>query len=79
MADYVKWLVSKTWRCLGCVHVFYVEALSAFSIKQFALHGFISACGSSSSNRIVLGMGKNEMALEVVAVLFLVSRAKQNS
>lgn len=62
-----------------CVNLSYLETLSAFSIKQLALHSFISSCGSSSSNRIVLGIGKNEMALEVVAILFLVSRTKQNS
>lgn len=75
----LKWLVSKTWRYLCCVHVSYLETLSAFSIKQLALHSFISACGSSSSNRIVLGIGKSEMALEGVAILFMVSRTKQNS
>lgn len=75
----LKWLVFKTWMYLCCVHVSYPETLFAFSIKQLTLHSFISACGSSSSNRIVLGIVKTEMALEVVAILFLVSRTKQNS
>lgn len=81
MADSValKWLVSKTWRYLCCVHISYLETLSVFGIKQLSLHSFISACGSSSSNRIDLGIGKSEMALKVVAILFLVSRTKWNS
>lgn len=65
--------VSKTGgACAVVIYLILKYFLHSESIKQLALHSCILVCGSSSSDRIVLVRRKNEMALEVVAILFLV-------